>query len=114
MNNPFPSKEDLSVDQSISVLNDGETFSSAEGSFWTIMSLRFDTDEIEELLEEGDTPIKLYTDAMPYLVRAGFLFLGIDPTGMTRDELLNELNSCSVSNKAELETIDALHLSLKR
>lgn len=112
MNNKFPSKNDFGVEQSISVLEDGETFSSAEGSFWALMPTHFNTDDIEEQLEENDV-FKLHTDAMPYLVRAGFLSLGIDPDRMTCKELLSEIDGCTANNEAEMETIQALRLALK-
>lgn len=75
-----------------------------------------DTDDIEQILADNladDANIlRLNIDALPYLVRASFLFLGINPEGLNAEEMLAELNKCSVSNEEQQDTIEALRLAL--
>lgn len=115
MNPPtFPTKDEIQshVTQGITVLNDNETFSNSEGSFWIGVPSQMENEGIEELLREGPDPVKLRIDALPYLARAGLLMLGINAEGMTAGDILRELDGCSVSYDAEVDMIDALRLVL--
>lgn len=98
------------------VLNDTETYSSANGAIWIGID-RYDeihdpsTDDIDDLLMDSRA-CRLAVDALPLLVRAGLMTLGIVPYALSRNELLTEIERCSPNDSAEQAMIDALKEAL--
>lgn len=118
MNTPlFPSKNELQqgIISGITVLNDVDTYSNAEGSLWIGFPDSFSDQQIEDSLSERPEEssfFELSIDAFPYAVMALFSMLGINAEGLTRDQLIAELNQCSASNQSELDAINSLMLCL--
>jgi hypothetical protein len=116
MKNTFPTKSDIqnSIVDGITVLSDLETFSESEGTIWLPIKTNEypDTDSIESLLRDNGVEFSLSIDSFPYVVLALFLSLGINAEGLSMDQLINELNECSVSNDNQVEAISALRLAL--
>lgn len=110
----FPKIEDIqnAVINGYCALNDEETYSPVEGCLCFLLPDDYKIIEDADEALDDDSIVRFRIDSMPYLVRAGFLMLGIVPDNLSPAQLKEQLDSVSAAEESQSAMISALRLAM--